>query len=73
MFFHPTDDDDHSGGRGNTAQALTRWRHPVTLREAKDALHQAMCIMLYQPGGTVIKIASEFNKFYNIVDNSVTK
>jgi hypothetical protein len=45
----------------------------VTLREAKDALHQAMCIMLYQPGGTVIKIASEFNKFYNIVDNSVTK
>ncbi len=73
MFFHPANKDDHGGRRGNTAQALTPWQHPVTLREAKDALHQAMCIAPYQPGGMVIKIAGEFDVFYYIVDNSLPK
>jgi hypothetical protein len=33
---------DHGGRRGNTAQALTRWRHPVASSEALDVLHRAM-------------------------------
>jgi hypothetical protein len=64
VFFHPTKDDDHGGRRGNTAQAITQWWHPVTSREAKDALHGAMCIVPYQPSSTVIKITSNFYTFY---------
>jgi hypothetical protein len=30
------------GRRGDTAQALDRWRHPVASSEALDVLHQAM-------------------------------
>jgi hypothetical protein len=32
---------DHGGGRGNTAQALARWRHLVALHEATGVLHRA--------------------------------
>jgi len=33
---------DHDGRRGNTVQALARWRHPVAPSEALDVLHQVM-------------------------------
>jgi len=33
---------DHGGCRGDTAQALARWRHPVAPSEALDGLHRAM-------------------------------
>ena len=29
---------DHGGRRGNTAQALAQWRHPVAMSEALDVL-----------------------------------
>ncbi len=32
---------DHGGGRGNTAQALDRWWHPVAFSVAPDVLHRA--------------------------------
>ncbi len=34
--------------------------------EAIDALHQAMFIVLYRPGGMVIKIAVEFATFFTL-------
>jgi hypothetical protein len=39
---------DHGGRRGDTAQALDRWRHPVASSEALDVLHQAMCPASYR-------------------------
>jgi hypothetical protein len=33
---------DNGGRRGDKAQALARWRNPVALSEALDALHRAM-------------------------------
>ena len=33
---------DHGDRRGNTVQALARWRHPVALSRARDVLHRAM-------------------------------
>jgi hypothetical protein len=39
---------DHGGRRGDTAQALARWRHPVASSEAPDVLHRAMCPALYR-------------------------
>jgi len=33
---------DHGGRRGDTAQALARWWHPVASSEALDVLHRAM-------------------------------
>jgi hypothetical protein len=38
---------DHGGRRGDTAQALARWRHPVASSEALDVLHRAMRPALY--------------------------
>jgi hypothetical protein len=33
---------DHGGRRGETAQALARWRHPVASSEAMVVIHRAM-------------------------------
>jgi hypothetical protein len=33
---------NHGSRRGNTAQALVRWRHPVAFSEALDVLYRAM-------------------------------
>jgi hypothetical protein len=33
---------NHGGRRGNMAQALNQWRHPVASSEALDVLHQAI-------------------------------
>jgi hypothetical protein len=33
---------NHSGCRGNTAQALAQWRHPVAPSETLDMLYQVM-------------------------------
>jgi hypothetical protein len=43
----------------------------VALHEAMDALHRAMCIALYHPGGMVIKIAINLPAFFIIVDSVV--
>jgi hypothetical protein len=39
---------DNGGRRGNTAQALARWRHPVASSEALDVLYRAMCPASYR-------------------------
>jgi hypothetical protein len=43
--------------------ALAQWRHLVVSREATDALHRAMFITLYRPGGMVMDIAIQFVTF----------
>jgi hypothetical protein len=62
---------DHGGCQGNTARALAQWQHLVALHEATDALHRAMCIAPYQPGGMVINIVVDLPAFFVIVDSVV--
>ncbi len=68
-----TNDDDHGGLWGNTMRALARWQHLVASREATVALHQAMLIVLYRPGGMVIKIAVKLGIFVNSIDKSAAR
>ncbi len=72
VFSH-TDEDDHGGRRGNTVQALARWQPLVASCEATVALHRAMLIVLYRPGGMVIKIAVELGTFVYIIDKSAAR
>jgi hypothetical protein len=44
----------------------------VALHEATDALHWAMHIALYRPGGMVIEIIIDLPVFFVIVDSVVT-
>jgi hypothetical protein len=60
---------DHGGRRGNLACALARWWHLVALHEAKDALHWAMHIMPYLPGGMIIEIVVDSATFFVIIDS----
>jgi hypothetical protein len=41
----------------------------VALHEAKDALHRAMHITPYPPGGMVIKIVVDLATFFVIIDS----
>jgi hypothetical protein len=54
---------DHGGRRGDTAQALARWRHPVASSEALDVLHWAMCPASYRRVCMAIEIASDLPSF----------
>jgi len=49
---------DHGGRRGNTAQALAQWRHPVASSEALDVLYRAMRPASYCCIAMAIEIAS---------------
>jgi len=60
---------DHGGCRGNTAQALARWRHPVASSEALDVLHRAMCPTSYRCIAIAIEIASDSSAFFVVVDS----
>jgi len=60
---------DHGGRRGDTAQALTRWRHPVASSEALDVLHQVMRLALYRCIAMAIEIASDSSAFFVVVDS----
>jgi hypothetical protein len=62
---------DHGGHRGNTARAPAQWWHLVTLHEATIALHWAMHIKPYCPGGMGIKIIVNLPAFFVIVDSVV--
>jgi hypothetical protein len=62
---------DHGGRRGHTARALAGWRHLVALHEATDALHRAMRIAPYRPGGMVISIVVNLPEFFVIIDSVV--
>jgi hypothetical protein len=43
----------------------------VALHEATDALHWAMCIALYPPGGMAIKMLVDLPEFFVILDSVV--
>jgi hypothetical protein len=60
--------DDHGGRRGDTAQALDRWRHPVASSEAPDVFHRAMCPASYRCICMAIEIASDSPEFFVIAD-----
>jgi hypothetical protein len=62
---------NHGGHRGNTAQALAQWWHLVALHDAMDALHWAMRIAPYRPGGMAIKIVADLPAFFVIVNSVV--
>jgi hypothetical protein len=53
------------------AWALSQRQHLVALHEATDALHRAMHIAPYRPGGMGIKIIIDLPAFFVIVDLAV--
>ncbi len=67
-FFFLFEIVDHDSHRGNTVQALARWRHLVALHEATDALNWAMCPTSHRHICMVIKIASILLAFSIIAD-----
>jgi hypothetical protein len=64
---------NHGGNQGNTAKALTRWRHPVAPSEALNVLHWAMRPTLYHRICMVIEITSNFPEISIVVDSVVTQ
>jgi hypothetical protein len=55
---------DHGGRRGDTAQALARWRHPVASSEAMDVLYRAMCPVSYRCIAMAIEIFIDMPEFF---------
>ncbi len=55
---------------GDTAWALTRWRHLVALHEAMDVLHQAMRPALHRPIHMAIKMPA-FDVYFFVAINFV--
>jgi hypothetical protein len=60
---------DHGGRRGNTAQALARWRHPVASSEALDMFHRAMHPVSYRYIAMAIEIAINSPAVFVAVDS----
>jgi hypothetical protein len=59
----------YGGRRGDTAQALARWRHPVASSEAMDMLYRAMCPALYRCIAMAIEIDIDSPTFFVTVDS----
>ncbi len=59
---------DHDGRRGNKAQVLTQWQHPVASSEALDVLHWTMHPALHYCIRMVIKVASNLPAFFIVAD-----
>ena len=59
---------DHGGRRGDMAQALARWRHPVALSEALDILYWEMRPASYCRIAMAIEIAIDLPAFFVAVD-----
>jgi len=57
---------DHGGRQGDTAQALTRWRHPVGSSEVLDVLHRAMRPASYRCIAMVIEIVVDLPAFLSL-------
>jgi len=55
---------NHDGRRGNTAQALARWQHPVASSEALDVLHWAMRPASYRCITMAIEIVVNLPAFF---------
>ena len=60
---------DHGSCRCNTAQALTRWQHPVASSEAQDVLHWVMHPALHHRIRMTIKTARNFLELFAIVNH----
>jgi hypothetical protein len=60
---------DHGGRRGDTAQALARWLHPVALSEALDVLHRAMRLASYRCIAMAIEITRDSSAFFVAVNS----
>jgi hypothetical protein len=58
VFFYSTKIDGQGSCRGDTAQALARWSHPVASCEAMNFLYWAMCTALHWHITMAIKMAS---------------
>ena len=58
----------HDGCRGDTAQALDRWRHPVALNEALDVLYRVMRPALHRCIRLTIEITSNWPAFFVVAD-----
>jgi len=54
---------DHGGRRGDTAQALAQWRHPVASSKALDVLHLAMRLVSYRCIAMAIEIVVDLPAF----------
>jgi len=54
---------DHGGRRGDTAQTLARWRHPVASSEALDVLHREMRLTSYRCIAMAIEIVVDLPAF----------
>jgi hypothetical protein len=59
---------DHGGRRGNTAQALARWLHPVASK-APDVIHRAMRPTSHRRIRMAIEIAVGLPAFFVVVDS----
>ena len=55
---------DHGGHRGDTAQALAQWQHPVASSEALDVLHRAMRPASYRCIAMATKIVVDLPAFF---------
>jgi hypothetical protein len=55
---------DHGSRRGNTAQALAQWLHPVASSEALDVLYWAMCPASYRCIAMAIEIVVDLPAFF---------
>jgi len=55
---------DHGGRRGDAAQALARWWHPVASIEALDVLHRAMRPTSYRCIAMAIEIVVNLPAFF---------
>jgi hypothetical protein len=55
---------DHGGRRGDTAQALARWLHPVASSEALDVFYRALCPASYRCIAMAIKIVVDLPAFF---------
>jgi hypothetical protein len=55
---------DHGSRRGDTAQALAQWLHPVASSEALDVLYWAMCPASYRCIAMAIEIVIDLPAFF---------
>jgi hypothetical protein len=55
---------NHGGRRGDTAQALAQWRHPVASSEALDVLYRVMCPASYRCIAMAIEIVVDLPAFF---------
>jgi hypothetical protein len=58
---------DHGSRRGNTAQALDQWWHPVDSSEALDVLHWVMRPTSYCRIRMAIEITRDLPAFFVVV------